>query len=144
MAIFNKYRNSSGSIIVEAALIIPILLGITFFIIEFGNILYISNSLNQIARSVARIASVTSSYTNQQLITESGATSLLKDISKFSLTISPASGMSRAVGAQISVTAQYNYTPIINPFKLLNSNQSWSPVLRSIAISRSEVSNVSQ
>ena len=144
MLSINKFRSHNGSVIVEAAFMIPILVGITFFIVEFGNVLYLTNSLNQISRTAARIASVTPSYTNQLLIDGSGASSLLRDLSKFTLIINPPSGTSRSVGAQISVTAQYNYTPIINPFGLLSSNQAWQPILMSVSVARSEVSNVSQ
>lgn len=125
----------------EAALMIPILLGVTFFIIEFGNVLYLSNTLNQIARSAARYASVTSSYTNQGLVDVSGAKKLLPDISKFTLTVDPASGTSRTVGTTITVDVQYNYVPILNPFGLFNSNHSWAPKVKSSSVARSEVSN---
>ena len=135
------YRSHKGSIIAEAALIIPILVGVTFFIIEFGNVLYLTNTLNQIARTAARYASVTSSYTQQQLIDVSGANALLPDISKFTLTIDPVPGAQRSVGAPITVNVQYNYIPIINPFGLFNSDQSWTPIIKGGSVSRSEVSN---
>ena len=134
-------RSSKGALMAEAALMIPILLGVTFFMIEFGNVLYLSNTLNQIARSAARYASVTSSYTQQSLISQSGASSLLKDVSKLTLTITPAPGAARSVGATITVNVQYSYTPVINPFGLLNSNHSWAPTIKSASVARSEVSS---
>ncbi len=127
---------------VESAILIPILLSVTFFIVEFGNVLYLTNTLNQISRTTARYASVTSVYTQQELIDVSGASELLPDVSKFVLIITPAPGAQKNVGSTITVQVQYNYTPIINPFGLLNSNQSWSPVVRSSSIARSEVSHV--
>ena len=133
-------RSCRGSLIAEAALVIPILVGISFVIIEFGTVLYLTNTLNQIARSAARYASVTSSYTQQSLISASSASSLLPDVSKLTLNVTPAPGASRAVGATITVTAQYNYTPIVNPFGLFNSNRSWAPVIMSSSVARSEVS----
>ena len=125
----------------EAAIVLPILVGITFFIIEFGNVLYLSNTLNQIARSTARYASVTSSYTQQDLINASGANSLLQDVSKLTLTAIPSPGSSKTVGSTITINVQYNYTPLLNPFGLFNSSYSWAPVLMSSSIARSEVSN---
>ena len=134
-------RSLKGSIIAEAAISIPILLAITFFITEFGTVLYLSNTLNQIARSAARYASVTSSYTTSDLVNASGATSLLPDISKLTLSVNPAPGTAGPIGAAITVDVQYNYTPIINPFGLLNSMQSWAPSITSSAVIRSEVSH---
>lgn len=132
---------SSGTILVETALVIPILIGITFFIIEFGSVLYLSNSLNQIARAAARYAAVTPTYTISELIDVSGARSSLPDISKLTLNITPAPGATRSVGATITVNVEYSYTPIINPFGLFNSNTLWAPRVRSSSSIRSEVSN---
>lgn len=136
-------RSNKGSVLAEAALTLPVLVGITLFIIEFGNAIYISNSLNQIARTAARYAAVTPSYTSSQVVDASGASSLLKDPSKLTLTITPAPGSARTVGTVITINAQYNYTPIINPFKILGSSQSWAPTLKSSSVARAEVANAS-
>src|SRR3989338_9259733 len=94
----NFKRVIKGSVMAEAAILIPILVGVTFFMVEFGNVLYLTNTLNQIARTAARYASVTPSYTQQQLIDQSGANSLLPDISKFSLDITPGPAVQKIVG----------------------------------------------
>ncbi len=135
-----KRQNCRAGVMVEAAILIPILVGITFCIVEFGNVLYLTNTLNQIARTAARYASVTSTYTQQQLVNESGASSVLPDISKFSLTITPAPGVQKNVGTVITVQVQYSYIPTVNPFGFFYSNQSWTPVIRSSSVARSEVS----
>ncbi|OGI08909.1 MAG: hypothetical protein A3I68_03465 [Candidatus Melainabacteria bacterium RIFCSPLOWO2_02_FULL_35_15] len=137
----NFKRVIKGSVMAEAAILIPILLGVTFFIIEFGNVLYLTNTLNQISRTAARYASVTPSYTQQGIIDASGASSLVPDISKFTLTVTPAPGVQRSVGSTITVEVQYDYIPIINPFGFFNINQDWVPVVRSSSVARSEVSN---
>ena len=134
-------RTYIGSIMAEAAFAIPILLGIVFFVIEFGTVMYIANSLTQIARSAARYASVTTSYTNQDLINATNAKSLLPDVSKLTLSITPAIGGQKSIGTTISVTAQYNYTPIINPFGLFKSSQIWAPVLTKTSVTRAEVAS---
>ncbi len=134
-------RSYKGSVMAEAALAIPLLLGITFVIIEFGNVLYLTNTLNQISRSAARYASVTPSYTQQGLIDASKASSLLPDISKLTLNVTPAPGTARSIGATITVTAQYSYIPLVNPFGFFNSNQAWAPTIRGISAARSEVSS---
>ena len=134
-------RTFKGSVMVEAALILPILLGVTFFILEFGNVLYLINTVNEIARISARLAAVYPSYTTTQLISQCNASSVVQDVSKLSLTVTPSPGASRNVGDAITVTAQYTYTPYINPFKLLNfsSSQTFAPTIRSMAVARAEV-----
>ena len=126
---------------VEAAIMIPLLLGVTFFIIEFGNVLYLSNSLNQISRTAARYASVTPAYTQQGALNASGAMTLVPDISKLTLTITPAPGAARNVGDTITASVRYTYIPLLNPFKLFNSNHAWAPVVKSASVARSEVKN---
>lgn len=135
----NRFSNH-GSLMAEAALIIPILLGIAIFIIELGNIFNLTNHLNQAARSAARYAAVTTSYTQQDLIDKSGASELFSDITKFSLTASPLAGSAKSVGTTISITTQYTYTPVANPFGFFGSSNSWAPVLTGSSSVRSEVS----
>ncbi len=135
-----KNRHESGAVMAEAALVLPLLIGILFFIIEFGLVMYFSNSLNQVARTAARYASITTSYTQSGVETASGASTVLPDAMSFSLTITPTPGSAKSVGDTITVTVQYTYTPIINPYGLFNSNLSWAPIIKSYAISRAEVS----
>ena len=138
-----KYiRTDKGTVTAEAALVFPLLLAVLLFIIEFGIVLYLSNSMNQIARTAARYASVTANYTQSGTLTASGASSIVPDISKLTLTISPTPGSMVSVGASITVTAQYNYTPVVNPFALLpQSMVNWAPVVRSTSVARAEVAS---
>ena len=133
-------RNRNGAVMAEAALVLPLLIGITFAITELGNILYISNSLNQLARTIARYASVSQNYTNAGLITQSGASSIV-NTSNLTLTITPAAAASRNVGDQITVVLRYSYTPIVNPYRLFSfsSTTSWISSISSTAVARSEV-----
>lgn len=135
-----KNRNEDGAVIAEAALVLPLLVGILFFIIEFGLVMYFSNSLNQVARTAARYASLTTSYTQSGVETASGASIVLPDSMNFSLTITPTPGSAKSIGDTITVTVQYTYVPVINPYGLFNSMLSWAPVIKSYAISRAEVS----
>lgn len=50
--------NQKGAVLVEAALMLPIMFLIVFGIFEFGRALYISNTLNHAAREGARLAAV--------------------------------------------------------------------------------------
>ena len=137
----NLNRSTKGGILVEAALVIPILTGITFFIVEVSNVLFLTNSLNQVAREACRYAVVTASYTKEDLITSSRANELLPDVSRLTLNIDPAIGANRNAGTKITVNVEYNYTPIINPFRIFNLNKSWIPSIKSSSVGRSEVSN---
>ena len=135
-------RTEKGVVTAEAALVFPLLLAVLLFIIEFGLVLYLANSMNQIARTAARYASVTANYTQSATLTASGASAIVPDISKLTLTISPTPGSMVSVGASITVTAQYNYTPIVNPFSLIpNSMVSWAPLVRSTSVARAEVAS---
>lgn len=134
-------RSYKGSVMAEAALAIPLLLGVAFVIIEFGNVLYLTNTLNQISRSAARYASVTQSYTQQGLIDASKASSLLPDVSKLTLNVTPAPGAAKSIGTTITITTQYSYTPLINPFGFFNSNTQWAPQIKGISVARAEVSS---
>ena len=138
-----KYiRTEKGAVTAEAALVFPLLLAILLFIIEFGIVLYLSNSMNQIARTAARYASVTANYTQNGTLTASGASSIVPDITKLTLTITPTPGSMVSVGASVTVTAQYNYTPIVNPFGLIpQSMVSWAPLVRSTSVARAEVAS---
>lgn len=131
-------RSIKGAVMAEAALVIPLLIGITFVITEFGNILYISNSLNQVARTMARYAAVSQNYTNNGLLSSAGASNVL-DTTKISITITPAAGAARNIGDSITVSLSYNYTPMVNPFRLFNSNATFAPSIMTSAVSRSEV-----
>lgn len=134
-----KVRQKHGSVLAEAALIIPLLIGVTFFLIEFGNVLYFINSLNHIARTAARYASITTSYTGSSLVSNAGASSFL-NTSNLTLTFSPDPSCPRSIGSTITIMVSYSYTPVINPFGLLNSSNSWAPVIMSSSVVRSEVS----
>ena len=143
MLIRKKYiRTDKGAVTAEAALVLPLLVAVLLFIIEFGIVLYLSNSMNQIARTAARYASVTANYTQSATLTASGASAIVPDITKLTLTISPTPGSMVTVGTSITVTAQYNYTPVVNPFALLpQSTVNWAPVVKSTSVARAEVAS---
>lgn len=134
-------RDNRGVVMAELALGIPLLLVVMFVIIELGNTIYISNSINQVARTAARYAATNENYTISDVkdyATLHGVDYVVPDISLLNLGISPTPG-TQNVGDIIIVTVVYAYVPFVNPFGLLGSNQSWSPTLVARAISRSEV-----
>ena len=133
-------RSRKGNVMAEAAIVIPLLMGIIFFIVEFGNVLYISNTLNQVARTGARYASITAGYTQSGVESAAGGSTLLSMADTLlTTTITPSPGTAIAIGDSILVMVSYMYIPTINPFSLIDATTSWSPVLKSTAVIRSEV-----
>ena len=62
-------RNQKGQVLVETAIILPLLLFLIFGLIDFARVMYTKNSLTNAARSGARTAAVTPDLLND----ESGA-----------------------------------------------------------------------
>ena len=135
------HRQNKGNVFAEAVVILPIIVAIAFFIVEFGNVLYLINSVNQIARSAARYASVTANYGDENdLLTSVNASSLVPDSSLLSLAITPAPNTTRALGDQITVTVTYAYTPVLNPFNIIDSSTSWAPMITGTCIASTSIS----
>ena len=134
-------RSIKGGVMAETAMVIPMLLGITLFIVEFGNVLYLINSLNQIARYAARYAAVNPTASTTTLKSASNASAILPDSSNLTLTVSPLPSGSRSFGDTLTVTVSYTYTPILNPYALLqfSSLNTWSPTISSKASTTVEV-----
>ena len=63
-------RNERGAALVEAALVLPVLILIVFGITEFGRAMFITNTLNNVAREGARRAAVSSPLNASALETE--------------------------------------------------------------------------
>lgn len=134
-------RNEKGVVMAEAALTLPLLAGILYIMFEIGNVFYLSNSLNQIARTAARYAAINQSYTDSSLLTfalthESSTT--IPHSSNVSISVSPTPG-TQSVGDTITVTLTYAYTPLVNPMGLLSPGSTWAPSIMATAISRAEV-----
>ncbi len=132
------FRGNKGSVIGEAAIVIPLMLVITFGITEFGNIFFIKNKLSQLARAISRNASVSQNYNNADLLTQVNASALI-DTSMLTFNISPTAGASRNIGDTITVTLSYSYDPVINPLRVIDSMATWISSINSSAAARSEV-----
>jgi Flp pilus assembly protein TadG len=70
------YRNENGQSIIEFALLLPIMLLITFFALELSLSTYYKLTLNNMVREVARIISVSESETSE--ITSSKVDALIQ------------------------------------------------------------------
>jgi Flp pilus assembly protein TadG len=58
-------RNTKGQVLVETALILPLLLVLIFGLVDFGRAMYTKNTLNYAASLGARVAAVTPSLTEK-------------------------------------------------------------------------------
>ena len=138
----SRKRNIKAAVMAEFVLSIPILLSILFFIIEFGNLFYYSNTVNYIARAAARYAAMNPTASESALISQAGSASAVSDVSGITLTVTPAPGATRNVGDTLTVEVEWDYVPIFNPFNLLDaSHTTWAPTITSTAISRVEVAS---
>ena len=55
---FALWRDQSGSVMVEAVIIIPVLVTLTFAIIQVGVLLFLLNSINHVTFEAARAVAV--------------------------------------------------------------------------------------
>ncbi len=62
--VFRFARNSSGSVAVEFALLLPVYIAFIFGIIEFGRMIWIRNTMEFAAETAARYGAITSGATN--------------------------------------------------------------------------------
>lgn len=107
--------NQKGAVLVETAIILPLLLLVVFGIFEFGRAMYITNTLNNAARYGARLAVVSNKPLNvASLTTEIKNHTPLSaaDLNLIDISIPNSSPSS---GAAVTVTALLPFTPVI-PF----------------------------
>lgn len=116
-------RDERGVVAVELALILPVLLGILFLLIDFGRAFNYANDANQIAAEGARMAAV-NGYPGGATLASQGDTTELRDggtqvPSKLLVCVdfptNPATGTSGKVGDPVHVraTATFRIVPII-------------------------------
>ncbi len=135
-------RNSSGAIAAEAALMIPIIAGIIFCVIEFGRIYFYINGLSQIARSSASYVSTGPQYTTNELKTLTKANKIISDTNTLTLTLTPTTNSARSVGDLVTVVASIPYESIFPDFAMVFSGGAvnmWPTEITVTAINRVEV-----
>lgn len=128
-------ENRKGQALVELALVLPVLLIIVFGLIDFGRAMYTKNTLNNAARSGARIAVVTPSLVAEAGTLEAPSTTTATNIKNnlfngipatvaYSLKIldatgtAPVSGMAKT-GNLVEVTVTWADYPMWTPlFKI--------------------------
>jgi Flp pilus assembly protein TadG len=127
---FGRLRSSRGSTLIEAAIITPLLLLLTFSIVDFGALLYIYLSLESGVTQATRFAITgtdTPGMTREDAIKDAmrrATPTLTIPDSAFTFSFMPAGGSTWSSGAggpgdigRVTVTYTWNImTPLIRPF----------------------------
>jgi len=123
-------KNKKGAVLVETAIILPLLLVIVFGIIEFGWAMYITNSLNNAAREGARLAAVTPKpiTADDARVDARVKSSLLFNYNKQDLTIVTIPPLASGDPVTVTVTLIFReLTPIIPLLDLINpKREAWT------------------
>ena len=105
-------RRRRGAAMVEMALVLPILIGLTFGAIEYGWMFFRASQVNQAARHGTRTA-VRPAATAEEI--EAAVTAVMSDAgfgtSDYSFTVTPTGGAAD-VGDEVTVAVTANYSPI--------------------------------
>jgi Flp pilus assembly protein TadG len=131
-------RRFRGSAVLDAALVFPILLSLTFGTVEYGYYFYVKHTLQGAAREGAR-AAITPTAANSDVtsavtaaMTASGLTN-----SGYTTTISPASVSGLAAGTAITVTVQCTWGTVGSGFRPLGLIGS-AKLVKGITVMRKE------
>ncbi|MGH7177386.1 MAG: TadE/TadG family type IV pilus assembly protein [Tepidisphaeraceae bacterium] len=98
-------RRRRGSAVLDAALVFPILLSLTFGTVEYGYYFYVKHSYQGAAREGARVA-ITPSATNTEVTTAitNALTAAGLQSSGYTVTVSPSNVSGLSAGTSVSVT----------------------------------------
>jgi Flp pilus assembly protein TadG len=139
--LFTRRSGRRGNAVLDAALVLPILLSLTFGTVEYGYYFFMKHSLEGAAREGARAAIVPSTQTNTPVtqavanaLNAAGLNSSTTTLdNKYTLTISPA--VTSASGSAITVTLSATWGTVgIRPLGLIGS----AKVINGTAVMRKE------
>jgi len=102
--------NSTGSVAVEFALLLPVYIAFIFGVIEFGRMIWIRNSMEFAVESAARYGAITSGATEASI--ESQAPNYLIGVSSTGITFN--ADLTNA--SYVTVNATYNFTTLISTY----------------------------
>lgn len=125
-----------GNVVLETALVLPILLALAFGTVEFGYYLFLKHALQGVAREAAR-AAIVPGATNVQVntIVADSMNELGLSDSGYTVTVSPSNISTAAVGTNISVTVQCTWGTVgVRPMQMIGANK----LVKSVAVMRKE------
>jgi Flp pilus assembly protein TadG len=125
-----RHRNRRGGAVLEAAIVLPIVLWLTFGCVEFGYFLYVKNTLQGAAREGVR-AGITPSAKNSDVTTAISNTMSAAGLqsSGYSVKIESPKGTTKAVdsvasGGQVYVTVEVNWGSVgVRPLGIISSGK---------------------
>ncbi|HEX9087839.1 MAG TPA: TadE family protein [Arthrobacter sp.] len=100
-----KFRSERGSVAVEFALILPLLIGLMLGIVEFGRAYNVQISVTAAAREGARVMSIQKNVAGAQAAVIAASPSLNPQLKNAQIQISPATC---TTGANTTVTVTYH------------------------------------
>ena len=106
-----KRKHARGAALVEMALVLPILLLLTFAVVEYGWLTFRASQVNQAARHGARIA-VRPAATAEEVEDAVAAIMDGAGLTDYTLTITPEDPAESEVGETVNVVVSVDYGPI--------------------------------
>lgn len=140
-----KRRNRRGNAVLDAALVLPILVSLTFGTAEYGYFFFIKHSFEGAAREGARAAIVPSTATNTP-VTQAVASSLFAAglnssqttlDAKYTLAISPAVTSVSGTAIEVDVSATWSNVGI-SPLPTVMGGIASTKVVKGTAVMRKE------
>jgi Flp pilus assembly protein TadG len=134
----NNRRRFRGSAVLDAALVFPILLSLTFGTIEYGYYFYVKHSLQGAAREGAR-AAITPTAVNGDVTTAISTAISAAGLasSGYATTISPSNVSGLAAGTSVTVTITCTWGTVGSGFRPLGLIGS-SKQVRGVTVMRKE------
>jgi Flp pilus assembly protein TadG len=137
-----QVRGRRGNALLDAALVLPILLSLTFGTVEYGYFFFVKHSLQGAAREGCRAAIVPTA--DNTAVTQAIAAALRASglnsssttlDSKYTLTLTPANVSGLAAGASVTVQVDATWGQVgVRPLGLIGSNK----VVRGTTVMRKE------
>ncbi len=133
------YRPSRrGNAVLETALVLPILLALSFGLVEFGYFFYVKHNLQGAAREGARVA-ITPSATNTDVTNAilAALTPAGLHTSGYTVTLDPSDVSAAATGSNITVTVSCTWGTVgagFRPMGLISAGKS----VTGVAVMRKE------
>jgi Flp pilus assembly protein TadG len=118
-------RRYRGAAVLEAALVLPILMGVAFGTIEFGHFFYVKHTLEGAAREGARAGIVASSANANVTAAVAGTMSAAGfNSGQYSVVTSPANVAGVAAGSSVTVTVTMTWGNVgLRPMALIAANK---------------------
>lgn len=121
----SRFLRRRGNAVLDMALVMPILLSLTFGTVEYGHYFYVKHCLQGAAREGARVA-ITSSADNAAVnsaITTSMTACGLQS-SGYTVTLTPSNVAGLAEGTSMTVSVQCNWGTVgMRPMKLIGATK---------------------